>query len=151
MDIIGMLQDGSGALAWITAVLLALGGTAVVVAVWSQIREGVPPATVLRAALGLKPQKVAPPEMAPASSSETAIRPQAEPTHHAVRAYRNESTLTAASAEDPAPASESVLTERQLTVYLNRLRQAADTLEEVAQQAKPAKDQERTEHLIATH
>ena len=142
MDIIAMLQDGTGALAWLTALLLALGGTAVVVAAWTQMRRGVPAVTVLKAIVGIKPARPARTEPAqPAGRPADAAAPRSgEPVNQALRAYRAESDLNPDTApartpavEHPQPEPEAaLLTERQLTVYLNRLRRAADTLEEVA-------------------
>jgi hypothetical protein len=169
MDIIGMLQNGSGALAWLTAILLALGGTAVVVAVWTQVRRGVPVSTVLKAAVGIRQARPAPKpaaiEARPTPSQAAAGRPvpqqRVEPTHQAVRAYQAESTMASAGAATQAPPkiisdvqpveAPAVLSERQLTVYLNRLRRAADTLEEIARRDAAAQGGTEDGTLLATH
>jgi hypothetical protein len=164
MDIIGMLQDGSGALAWLTAILLALGGTAVVVAVWTQVRRGVPVATVLKAAVGIRQARPAQaPHRSPGAGDPKPVAAaparEAEPSNRAVRAYQAESRLNpaeiAATMREPvptAPASEpAMLTERQLTVYLNRLRRAADTLEEVARRESASSGGSEDGALLATH
>ena len=149
MDIIGQLQDGNGALAWLTAVLLALGGTAVVVAFWTQLRRGVPAMTVFKAALGLKSKPVRP---QPTAASRP---PAAAPLTQAVAAYQTAAQPRAERSESPARASVAgarpVLTERQLTVYLTRLRLAADSLEEVAHREASAQGAFADDSLLATH
>jgi len=163
MDMIGMLQDGSGAIAWLTAILLALGGTAVVMAIWTQVRRGVPVSAVLKAAIGIRQARTAPKpaahatETAPqAVQARSAPQQRTEPVHQAVRAYRSESDLeqpgdvldVPAALRDEAP---EVLSERQLTVYLNRLRRAADALEEVARRDAAPNGGSEEASLLATH
>ncbi len=137
MDIIGALQDGQGTLAWVTAVLLALGGTAVVVAVWLQLRRGVPAMTILKAVLGVKTGAARTEEGpegargtdAPATAPAEAKDSLREPVEAALNAYR----AAASVAETPDTGTEdAVLTERQLNVYLARLRRAGDALEQLA-------------------
>lgn len=132
MDFTEALQEGQGTLAWLTAVMLSLGATAVIVAVWLQLRRGVSARTVLKALLGMKPQAEV--RTPPATSPRTGDVRSAgrDPADEAVRAYR------AVAGERPTPpptaprAAAPVLTERQLNVYLDRLRSAADALETVA-------------------
>ncbi len=157
MDIIGMLQDGNGALAWLTAVLLALGGTAVVVAFWAQMRRGIPAITVLKVALGFRRKARGPaPTISPVSESPQKSKPvpqgiDAYKAEAARRPTEPESSQTDVTNISPSAGNRTVLSERQLTVYLTRLRRAADTLEEVARQEAPMSESHAEDSLLATH
>ena len=146
------LQDGQGTLAWLTAVMLALGATAVVVAAWLQIRRGVSAKTVLKAVLGLKVRNLREQTRAAAARPqgdtgpgvpELAVEQEAAP--RAVRAYEAVVGAPAPRTDDDA---SPMLTERQLNVYLERLRKAADTLEKVARTSTGTADPTRDEPTL---
>ncbi|HPF33958.1 MAG TPA: hypothetical protein P5571_06215 [Candidatus Krumholzibacteria bacterium] len=138
------LMADNGIVGWGVAFLLAVGGTAVVVAAWLQFRSTWKslPAPV-KAMLGTRaPRARAAKAAAPTPPAPSAERPreQRDPGR-AVRAYRGQAETPAAPAPEPAapaapPPAPAVpahaLSMEDLDAYLTRLHRAVDELEAAA-------------------
>jgi len=127
------LMEGNGIVAWGMAFLLAVGGTAVVVAAWLQLRSTwrrLPPH--LRRLPG-RPRRAAVPPPFPRAAVERVV--ETPDPRRALRAYRDEAEASPARSAPPVPAQAkpaSALSVEALDAYLERLHQAVDELEAAA-------------------
>lgn len=131
------IMTDNGIVAWGIAFLLAVGGTAVVVAAWLQFRrtwKSLPAGLKGRASRRRRPDTAAP------ARTLAAERPQENrDPRRAVQAYRGQTAPAApapaaASAPRPAPAPPAppALAVEALDAYLDRLHHAVDELEAAA-------------------
>jgi len=131
LDSLNQIADGNTTLAWIGAVALAAGGTAVVVAAYIHIqrlkrRLPLPKLAALwrnRGNAGNAPRAKAPVRRA---ASEPASKPEAAAGLAAYQALRNAGQPAPAGPPTPEPGLEA------LDALLRRLRGAAESLEEIA-------------------
>ncbi len=128
MDWTMLFQDGNGIVAWGIAFLIAVGGTAVVMAFWWQYRKGMPWLRLLNQRTpqpGVHSTYAGP--VAPPMQQEVAPREPIDP-RQALNAYRE--------IEKNTPKAEPNVDEATLTDYLSRLHKAADRLEQLATEHK---------------
>lgn len=121
-DILSLMSGGDTTLAWLGAVALAAGGTAVVVGLYLQLRRWrtAPPT---RTAMRRKPAPSAPAVSKPTNEPNV-------PPLVGVAAYRAEQGRSAESPSQPSAAEVPDLEAQD--ALLQRLRKAAESLEEIA-------------------